>query len=668
MRARKTPSFLTLGLAVALVVPGVSAAGPDAPAHGFTSANVEHVAFVPFEVGSATGMRIVGDYMYLTSWKNISIYDVSDPLAPELVSVTPLGFQFENEDVATNGNILLFSETTPRSILHVWDVSDKANPVEIASLSGAGNHTTECLYGCQWAYGSSGRLTDLRDPSNPLNAGMWTGGGISGGHDVTEVRPGRVLVSNARGLLLDTTDPTKPVLIGEKLGSTESPSHSIQWPNAGTDRFIIGQNETNATGRCGASNGRVNVWDASTLPETGRYTLTDSWRAVSGAAVNGSPPANGLGCSAHWFQAHPSFRDGGLVAMGYYEHGTRFFYVNGAGKIREVGWFLPNGGSTSAAYWRTDRIVYAIDYTRGIDILRWNGPIPTAEGGANAVPELSATGAGAVDGRATFKGESTPSVLATDPAGDGPAGAQSSATGVDITEVSASQPDAGYASLVLSFKVSDLPVNEVGMLPEGVRYVWSFRTGSVTGQQWFVQAKSSTIAQASVADDPVGHVTETGHAFQLRGNCQLIGGTLTSCGHVAWLEGWFDIPNDTVHIRVPVGASYAASIAPGVTLVPTVANPTATTGDIYAAHQVAADTTQTRDTVFWDTPYTVPARSVRLGIAPAGADPASVTYATAATLAADGSFTGSVGSVPSGSAVFARACFGTSCVYASSAP
>ena len=31
-------------------------------------------------------------------------------------------------------------------------------------------------------------------------------------------------------------------------------------------------------------------------------------------------------------------------------------------------------GSTSAAYWLTRKIVYAVDYTRGIDILRYNGP------------------------------------------------------------------------------------------------------------------------------------------------------------------------------------------------------------------------------------------------------------------------------------------------------
>ena len=61
------------------------------------------------------------------------------------------------------------------------------------------------------------------------------------------------------------------------------------------------------------------------------------------------------------------------MALGYYEHGTHFLKVAGDGDIRRVGYFLPHAGSTSAAYWLNRRVVYAVDYTRGIDILRYNG-------------------------------------------------------------------------------------------------------------------------------------------------------------------------------------------------------------------------------------------------------------------------------------------------------
>ena len=38
-----------------------------------------------------------------------------------------------------------------------------------------------------------------------------------------------------------------------------------------------------------------------------------------------------------------------------------------------MGWFLPFGGETSVAYWVTKDIAYAIDYTRGFDVLKFNG-------------------------------------------------------------------------------------------------------------------------------------------------------------------------------------------------------------------------------------------------------------------------------------------------------
>ncbi|MDQ3985706.1 MAG: hypothetical protein M3280_04330 [Actinomycetota bacterium] len=76
-----TSMLLLLGTA-----PGAS--GGPGP-HGISSNNVEHVTFVPFEVGTATGARIVGKFLYVTTWKTFSIYDVSKPESPELLSITP---------------------------------------------------------------------------------------------------------------------------------------------------------------------------------------------------------------------------------------------------------------------------------------------------------------------------------------------------------------------------------------------------------------------------------------------------------------------------------------------------------------------------------------------------------------------------------------------------
>ena len=193
-------------------------------------------------------------------------------------------------------------------------------------------------------------------------------------HDVYEVSPGRVLTASQPLMYVDARkNPLRPKLLA-KGTNIEKREHSVEWPRKGKDRFIISVFETNGTPRCEAGSGAVTVWDASRWRRTKTFTILDEWTMTNGTVADGRPAANvGLGCSPHWFETHPTFRNGGILAMGYYEHGTRFLRISSKGKVSEEGFFLPWQGSTSAAYWLTDRIVYSVDYERGIDILRYTG-------------------------------------------------------------------------------------------------------------------------------------------------------------------------------------------------------------------------------------------------------------------------------------------------------
>lgn len=105
--------------------------------------------------------------------------------------------------------------------------------------------------------------------------------------------------------------------------------------------------------------------------KTRSFQLIDEFRIPAGTYTDGNPPASALGCSPGWFHPHPSFSDGGLVVSAFFDHGTRFLEVDRSGRISQVGHFTPIGGSTTAAYWATEDIVYAIDIGHGIDILRF---------------------------------------------------------------------------------------------------------------------------------------------------------------------------------------------------------------------------------------------------------------------------------------------------------
>jgi hypothetical protein len=369
---------------------------------GFASDNIVYVDHIPFETSSSTGVSIIGKYMYLTSWKSLSIYDVSKPAAPELLALEPVGFQFENEDVESNGKIMLFSEETPNETLHVWDVEDKTNPVEIATLEGAGSHTSTCIFNCKWALGSNGNITDLRNPSKgKLQKVKWTDSPKvksmlgSGAHDLEEFKRGFVLVStyDKPFFILDVRNPLKPKVVaaGDKhpepweatIASIQGNAtdrggylfHSGKWPRGGKDKFLMMQGENNFRVRCTEKN----VGPFTTWKKKGKksFTMVDEYQATNGTYQDGNPAVAAFGCSAHWFDPHPSFRNGGLVALGYYEHGTKILDVAKSGKIKEVGWFQPYGGATSAAYWvptdKKKQIIYAVDYQRGLDILRYTG-------------------------------------------------------------------------------------------------------------------------------------------------------------------------------------------------------------------------------------------------------------------------------------------------------
>jgi hypothetical protein len=139
------------------------------------------------------------------------------------------------------------------------------------------------------------------------------------------------------------------------------------------DKFLLVQAETTSgASMCGGkSDGSFMTFDATKWKKTHTFEMIDELRFASGLPTDGRMPI-GTYC-AHWFDVHPTYKNGGLLAMAFYENGTHFLDINSKGKISEAGYFVPLAGSVSADYWITDEIVYAVDYNRGIDILRYTG-------------------------------------------------------------------------------------------------------------------------------------------------------------------------------------------------------------------------------------------------------------------------------------------------------
>jgi hypothetical protein len=363
---------LTLSLSLlggTLLVGATATAGPG-PGY-FASDNVEWVTNIPVNTDSA-GARLKGNFFYITSSNSLQIYDVTEPIAPQRVGILPLPQQpaFAEEDVDTNGRIVLISTL---GTLFVVDVEDKTNPAIIGELDNADQHTYTCVLDCKYAYGSGGIIVDLKDPTAPKEAGDWGDGmPASSGHDVTEIKPGLIMTSTQPLMFLDARkNPTKPKLLAVGANEDRRFIHSNLWPRAGKDKFLLVGGESSGPSCDEGSGAAFMTWDVTKIGKTRTFSMIDEYYVKNGLPTDGDALANSF-CT-HWFEVHPSFKNGGLLAMGWYEHGTRFLEVTPKGQIKENGYFLPVGGSTSAAYWMNDEILYAVDYQRGIDILRYTG-------------------------------------------------------------------------------------------------------------------------------------------------------------------------------------------------------------------------------------------------------------------------------------------------------
>jgi hypothetical protein len=364
-------------LASALTVAGLPVTHA-APPPGFASANVEWVANVPLHADSA-GARIVGKYLYASDSRSLTIYDISDPEVPVPVGATaiPQVPYYAQEDLETNGEILVLGQGrdtfNPTDMLYVFDVRTKAAPRLLTAFRGASSHTITCVLDCTYLYNSNGQIVDLREPASPKVVGDWSEDLKlkQSAHDLTEITPGLVMASANPLVYLDARrNPAKPKVLAYGRPPDGRFVHGNLWPNKGRDRWLLVGGET-SNDDCSADDaGAFMTFDMEDWRD-GTFRMVDEYRpkASTNPAEGGFPVAT---FCTHWFTTRPGYRHGGIVAMGWYERGTRFLKVSQKGRITEVGWFLPAGTSASAAYWVTKDLVYVFDYQRGLDIVRFH--------------------------------------------------------------------------------------------------------------------------------------------------------------------------------------------------------------------------------------------------------------------------------------------------------
>jgi hypothetical protein len=431
--------------ALALALLCLLATAPVASAQEPPAKKSETVSFVRTIVQPGViSARFRGGLMYVSTESGLVIFDVGKPDEPREIGRLPLP-NFENEDIDLGRDVALISNDPSEGVgqLHVISIKDPTNPTLITSfntgfadggiitgpvLGSAGfgygtGHTASCVDECRWVY-LAGTLSgidivDLRDPANPKYVGNFAAPEATGGlasHDVQFDREGLAWIAGAGGTAAyDVSNPAAPRLVFRTDAAGDSRYDETFGADDGStlndfihhNSFRL-RNADLAALPAGADAAADSDVVAVTEEDYNRPTCAgagsfETWRISSDKTDDkeGGAPArllHNLGrwdveidpsrqslCSAHYFDVR-----GGLVAQGWYEQGTRFLDVSDPRHIRQVGYWIPNKTLTwGALYPPTDpnaEVVYALDNSRGIDVLRFDRPQP----GDPALPEVVA--------------------------------------------------------------------------------------------------------------------------------------------------------------------------------------------------------------------------------------------------------------------------------------
>ena len=382
------------------------------PGPSLQSDNVSYRTSFPETAGISGDFSVSSEHFYMSSLDTLSIFDISDPAAPQLTGTLP-NFVFENEAmnygeqrtksgelkaqfIMVGADLYQASPGDPEfniggGELIIVDVSDPSLPTIAARVPGTtSTHTVACInrVRCNFAYsaGSADRYSifDLRDITNPIEVdsnpakegiqGFRSpalavnpefGGG--GGHKWNYVGKGLAFHTGSGGTAaFDVSRPLHPKLLTTTNRVAGTPEKSTAWNN------FIHHNSWLPHAFRYEPNAPASLKNGNVLLVTEEdYLKTDcseagsfqTWRVGNLKDPNAITPldkveladlggeAEGVFPESAFCSAHWfDYHQSGIVAAAYYNGGTRLLDVRDPKNIKPFG-FVAGGGQTWDAYW-----------------------------------------------------------------------------------------------------------------------------------------------------------------------------------------------------------------------------------------------------------------------------------------------------------------------------
>ncbi|WP_420235609.1 hypothetical protein [Streptomyces xiaopingdaonensis] len=398
------------------------------------SDNITHLANVPKGAlqGTNSDLAFQGKYAFAGNYDGFTVYDVSKPAKPKVVSqVLCPGSQ---NDISVSGNLLFLSTDSSRSDdscdsttqpatekdswegMKVFDITDKRHPEYVAAVETAcGSHTHTLVpdgrnvYIYVSSYAPDASFPDCRPPHDGISIvkvprkaphkahldsfrGLFPDGGFPGDparpekiettgcHDLTAY-PKLKLVAGAcmgDGILLDASRPDKPEVL-DRTRDTENFAfwHSATFNQRG-DKIVF----TDELGGGGAPTCNEEVGDEKGAD--GVYELkgkgSDRKLVFKSYYKIPRPQAETENCVAHNGSLIPvEGRD--IMVQAWYQGGVSVWDFTDSSSPKEIAYFergplsetsLVGGGSWSAYYYNGH--IYSNDMAKGFDVLRIDDP------------------------------------------------------------------------------------------------------------------------------------------------------------------------------------------------------------------------------------------------------------------------------------------------------
>lgn len=431
-RVSRARQWLGAGLAATVATAGAMAFVPQAqadPDDVSRSSNVKQVANQakrsPLDSNFNSDIAFWGDYAFQGNYDGFTIWDISKPKDPQIVSQILCPGGQGDVTVTNDGDLLFMSVNYARTDdtcsseaastgsptawegIRIFDISNLRNPDYVGAVrTDCGSHTNtlvpdeagEAAYIYVSSYGPSSLYPNCQPPHDSISiievpldepgaASVVAkpnlfpdGGGLrtSGCHDITAY-PDRQVAAGAcmgDGILMDISDPVNPQVIDRVSDENFAFWHSATFSNHGTKVVFTDELGGGGAPTCNAAIG----------PQRGANAIFDIAGAGSSRDLRFRSyfkiprhQTDNENCVAHNGSLIPvKGRD--VMVQAWYQGGVSVFDFTNSSAPEEIGYwdrgalsdeFLTLGGSWSAYYY--NGYVYSSDIQQGLDVLKVSG-------------------------------------------------------------------------------------------------------------------------------------------------------------------------------------------------------------------------------------------------------------------------------------------------------